>query len=327
MKRFALVLLLCVTLAVALAPATQAISARKEFALPPIDGQPYRPRISGDWVVAVRNSRTEKKAENVVLINIPNATISTVFDIADGTSIFPSVSGNLAVWTGKIDQIDSLRGTKGKRGQLASSMILYDLSTGQYSAPELNTTSAYLCCIDGNLIAYELGSRIYLYDLSNRQQKRISEDRACYSTPKIAGDLVVWHGKPDGTNNRQIYAYRLSTGVGTAITDDPEVDHIGAVTDGRYIAWWTTKGGVYVFDTRDNRTFAIAKAFFPSVDEGVVVYQKADSKVYGMDIATRKEFPISSMKATVGPDIDAGRVIWCVGETIYCAELSTRRRD
>ena len=43
-----------------------------------------------------------------------------------------------------------------------------------------------------------------------------------------------------------------------------------------------------------------------------------------MDIATRREFRISSGTANVGPDIDAGRVIWCTGDTIYCAELSTK---
>lgn len=324
MKRITLVLL-CVTFAAALAPTVHAAitttTAGKEFALPSINGRPYRPQISGDWVVAVRSS--EKRAENVVLINIPKATVSTIFDIADGVSIWPSISGNTVVWTGKTDQIDTLRGTRGSRGRLPRSMILYDLSTGQYSAPELSTISAFSCSIAGDYVAYELGSRIYLYDLSNRQQKRISDDRPCHSLPHIAGDLVVWNAKPDGSEKRQVYAYRLSTGVGTAITNDPNVDHITPNTDGRYIVWWT-RGGVYVYDTRNNRTFTIAKAFFPDVDAGMLVYEKNDSRIYGMNIATRREFRISSTKATIGPDIDAGRVIWCTGNTIYCAKLSTR---
>lgn len=321
MKRAAIALL-CITFAAILAPAVYSasgtITVGKEFALPSIDGRPFRPRISGDWVVAVRNS--EKRAEKVVLINVPKAMVSTVFDIADGASTFPSVSGNMAVWTGKSDQIDSLRGTRGKRGQLPGSMILRDLTTGQYSAPDLSTTSAAFCSIDGNYVAYELGSRIYLYDLSNQQQKRISDDRACHSSPSIAGDLVVWCAKAEGTGKRQVYAYRIPTGVQTSITNDTQMDYISPTTDGRYIVWWT-KADVYVYDTSTERTSTIPNAYFPSVDAGIVVYMKTGSRVYGMDLATREEFAISSMKATVGPDIDGGRVIWCSGNTIYCAEL------
>jgi len=334
LKRIVLCLL-CVSFVLALALAAfgapRTVAKVNEFALPSLSGQPYRPRISGDWVVAVRNYA--KRAENVVLINVPARKLYTIFDIADGTSIIASIDGDLVVWPGKSDQVPGLRGTRGKRGQWARSMILYEISTGSYYAPELSTNSAFSVSISGGLVAYELGSRIYLHDVARGVQRRISDNNPYHSGPEISGDFVVWAGKTDDSDKRQVYAYQISGGRQLQLTSDP-VDHRSPMTDGRYIVWWTD-AGVDVYDTTNTSTFAIPKAFFPAVDDGIVVYQRPESSgpgctcnspmpVYGMDIATRREFRISSGTANVGPDIDAGRVIWCTGDTIYCSELSTK---
>lgn len=326
MRRVVSVLLfaICVCMPTSGAPAApQVVTKVKEFALASINGRPFRPRISGDWVVVVRNS--EKRAENVMLINVPTNKAYTLYTIADGTSIFPCIDNNLVVWPGKTDDIDSLRGAYGSRGQLSRSMIIYDLNSWRYSSPEINTVSAFYTSISGKLIAYELGSRIYLYDLARRTQSRISDNSPWHSTPQIRGDLVVWSAKPNNSANRQVYCYQISKGSQTAITTD-DVDHISATTDGRYIAWWT-KTGVDVYDTADRSTFTIPKGYFPALDAGLLAFQRQSSPginpIYGMNLATHQEFAISSGSANVGPDIQGGRVIWCNNNTVYCAELST----
>ena len=328
MKRIALVLV-CVSSIAALASvvysAPALVSKKNEFALPSISGRPYTPRISGDWVVTVRN--VEKKADSVLLINVVTKDLYNIFNIANGASISPSIDGNLVAWPGKADQVDSLQGTLGRRGQLAQSMILFDLVTGGYTVPALKTNSAFWVSACGNRVAYELGSRIYLYETTTGAQRMISDDNPCYSVPDTCGDFAVWSSKHTGTEKRQVCSYQYSRGVQTEITSDDSVDRIAPKTDGRYIVWWT-KSGVDVYDTTNGATFAIPRAFFPSVDRGIVVFQRGAepgmNPVYGMNIATRQEFRISSGTATVGPDIDNGRVIWCSGETIYCAELSTK---
>lgn len=310
------------TLASAVFGALEPIEKVREYALPSIAGKPYRPRISGDWVVTVRNA--ERGAENVIAINVVTKQAYTIFDIANGASIFPSASGNLMVWTGKTDQIPSLRGKRGKNGQLNASMIIYDIAQNKYSAPELNTVSAFHCSIFGKYIAYELGSRIYLYDMTNQAQKRISSENPFNYAPHISGDLIVWTHRVNDKANRQVYAYRISTGELTRITDDDNVDYCSSQTDGRYIAWWH-KTGAEVYDTVTKNKLLIPKAFFPAVDKGIVVYQRPEGRmnpVFGMEIATRKEFRISTGSANIGPDISGRRVIWCSGETIYCADLT-----
>lgn len=326
--RKAILALLCISCVSVLTPAIcavpQPIHKVREFALPSIAGQPFRPRISGDWVVAVRNY--EKRAENVLLINIADSNVYTLFNIADGRSIFPSINGNVVVWTGKSDQVESLYGKRRERGQFASSMILYDLPSGRYFAPDLKTNSAFFVSVFGRYVAYELGSRIYLYDITTGEQRRISDDNPWYHLPDISGDIIVWDQKTDASSKRQICAWQFSTGQQIQLTNDPDVDHIGPNTDGRYIVWWT-KAGVDVYDTKNKSTFTVPTAYFPAVDRGVLVYQRREgaiNPVFGMDLATHQEFRISSGTANIGPDIDAGRVIWCTSDTIYCAELSNK---
>ena len=49
--------------------------------------------------------------------------------------------------------------------------------------------------------------------------------------------------------------------------------------------------------------------------------------VYGYDLAKKTEFKISTTTADQGPSIDNGRVIWCLADKLYCAQLDLKASD
>ena len=114
---------------------------------------------------------------------------------------------------------------------------MLDLAAGRYSCPELQTVSAFSVAMSSGYVAYELGSRIYLLNLSNGQQRRISDNEPHYQNPEIAGDIVVWEEFTDPkarSNDRRIKGYRISTGESLTIYDDG-ADHYTPRTDGRTV--------------------------------------------------------------------------------------------
>jgi len=187
-------------------------------------------------------------------------------------------------------------------------------------------------------VAYELGCRIHLLNLRTGVQRRISDDQPHYQNPDIGGDLVVWEEftNPNArSNDRKIKGYRISTGELINVADNPGTDRWGPRTDGRTVVW-TTKSGADIYNAATGGLSTIPKAFFPDVDNGIVVYLKSavspagkcmcgKNWVYGRDLGTDSDFRISKDTADQGPSIDNNRVIWCQLDTLYCAELGLGR--
>ena len=106
MRKRSVVLLTCV-LAAALQSCWAGPRVTREFTLPPIDGRSFRPRISGDWIVAIHNTKDNKQQLGLIVYNVPKSQVYTIY--REKPAGWPSISGNLVGWPGKSDSIDSLQ--------------------------------------------------------------------------------------------------------------------------------------------------------------------------------------------------------------------------
>jgi len=320
-----------IVLAVLLAiPCLAKVSVR-EYALPAVQGVPFRPIVCGDWALALLNTNPNNISSTIGVIAY-DLRGKQVLTVHKGKANYPAITGSVAMWSGKIDDVPGLSGTVGKRGTWPSCLILYDMSTGQYSAPVLKTNSAFVIAASGKYVAYELGCRMNLYDINTGAQKRISDDQARHRNPDIGGDLVVWQEYDSAFKNSRIRGYRISTGEELLFTDSFRT--IGAPnTDGQYVAWWDNTSGSSIHDTKTGRARVIKSATLADVSGGFAVYVKsvcactADQKaskrtLFGMDLKTGQEFQISKGEPDRHVRIEGNRVVWVEGSVLHYADLT-----
>lgn len=317
----------CVVCLVVLASTVCLAESRvtKESELPAFVGSPFRPRISGDWVVTVQNQDDKACASSSIGVIIYNVVTKQAYTVFTGLAGWCSIGGNLAVWTGKTDNIQGFCSLKGDRSgsRIPANLILVDVRDWKYYIPPINTGPAFAPVVAGDFVAYEgKGGQICLLNLRTSEEKIISSGTERHGNPQIAADLVVWE---EYTDKRQIRGYRISTGETINITDDAGAEHCGPYTDGKTVVWWGNGEGVGAYDLATGKRTKVSKTgFYAGVDNGIVVYLKSegkDSAVYGYDLAKSEEFRISSGKADCGPAISNGRVIWCLGKKIICVQL------
>lgn len=303
----------------------------QEYTMPAIQGFPFRPIVQGDWALALLNTEPNRINSTIGVLAY-DLKAKKVFTLHQGKAGSPTISGTLAMWTGKISDIPKLGESAGMRGQILNSLILYDLSSGQYRTPALKTNSANYMAASGNYIAYEYSSKIYLYDLTTNAQRLISDSQNAYSCPDVGGDLVIWREYDSARKNARTIGYRISTG--ETITFEDFRQPIGAPhTDGAYVAWWDNARGSSIYEISTGKVRVIKSAVFPDVGGGFAVYVKYAGKdssgqlrhiVYGMDLAAGEEFQIS--RAIPDPQsqfrIEGNRVVWVDGSTLHCADLT-----
>jgi len=317
-------------LAVLLAtPCLSKVSVR-EYALPAVQGVPFRPIVCGDWALALLNTNPNNISSTIGVIAYDLRT-KQVFTLHKGKADYPAITGSVAMWSGKIDDVPNLSGTVGKRGTWPSCLILYDLATTRYWAPVLKTNSAFVIAASGKYVAYELGCRINLYDIDTGAQMRISDDQARHRNPDIGGDLVVWQEYDSAFKSSRIRGYRISTGEELLFTES--FAPIGAPnTDGEYVAWWDNAAGSSIYDTKTSRVRVIKSAVLADVSGGFAVYvksvcactpeQKASKRMlYGMDLKTGGEFQISKGEPDRHVRIEGSRVVWVEGSVLHYADL------
>jgi len=322
---------LFIVLAVLLAiPCFSKVSVR-EYALPAVQGVPFRSIVCGDWAVALLNTNPNNISSTIGVIAY-DLKAKKVYTLHEGKANYPAITGSIAMWSGKIDDVPILSGTTGKRGTWPKCLILHDLSTGQYWAPQLKTNSAFVIAASGRYVAYELGCRINLYDLDTGSQMRISDDQARHRNPDIGGDLVVWQEYDSAFKNSRIRGYRISTGEELLFTDS--FQPVGAPnTDGEYVAWWDNTSGSSIHDTKTGRVRVIKSAVLADVSGGFAVYvksicactpEKKASKrtVCGMDLKTGGEFQISKGEPDRHVRIEGNRVVWAEGSVLHYADLT-----
>ena len=306
----------------------------REYALPAVEGIPFRPIVQGDWALALLNT-DPKNISTTIGVLAYDLKAKKVYALHKGKADFPAITGSIVMWSGKVDDVPSLSGTAGKRGIFPSCLILHHLSSGRYWAPLLKTNSANFIAASGKYLTYELGSKIYLYDIATNAQKQISDDRSLHTCPDIGGDLVSWREYDSAHKNSRTRGYRISTGE-ELLFEESFQQPIGAPrTDGEYVAWWDNARGSSIFDTKTGKVRVIKAAFYPDVGNGFAVYSKdtgtgmpagkgLQRTVYGMDLTTGEEFQISQVipDSQIQFRIEGNRVVWIEGSVLHCADLT-----
>lgn len=297
-----------------------------EYKLPFPQGRIFRPRISGDWVVAIYNIDMSNATPTAQILAYNLAT-KRMYTLWPGGAGWPDVDGNFATWTGKSNTQATFGTLKGgpNRG-MPSNLLVCDLNTGAYYCPALRTGGVTYPVMGGNYVTYVASGHIFLVDMMTGDQRQLSDPNKGNRnyTSTIGGDCVTWMNDDGGTS---VCIYRISTGESFTVESQPGVKVQGPRTDGKTVAW-TGNGkdsGVYFYDIATQQTGRFAQGNFPDVDNGLTVYMKplkGENPIYGLfPFRGVKEFRISKGSADQGPSISGNRVIWCKDNVIYCAEL------
>jgi hypothetical protein len=299
----------------------------KESVLPASPGYPFRPRISGEWILDVRTKDDKACASTpfaVIASNVVTGQAYTVFTQSPG---WCDIGDRFGAWTGDRSKIEGFCSLKGDRSgsNNKSNLILIDITNWQYYTPVLKNGPAFAPVSRGNYVAYEgANSGIYLIDLQTGDEVRVSSADTQARNPNMSGDLLIWEVFKD---KRQVHGYRLSTKQTFVITDDAGAEHCGPYTDGKTIVWWDQSSGqqVTVYDVATKQRRTIPGGYYADVSDGIVVYLKnledGKSAVFGYDLAASQEFRISTESGCCGPAISGNRVIWTNGQKTMCAEL------
>lgn len=212
------------------------------------------PKISEDKIVFVDESK-----DGTNLSTFLSMDFNSPIKISTAEGIFPDISGDLVVWSGKRDRryqyIEYCR--YGEDGVEESDRIIDDIDVFGRIQP----------AVSGNKIVwieYSNGlDKICLYDFTTDQTEQIIGDSHYKSTLDISGDIIVWEEHvPDSQGNYKFvaYAYNISTGEKIQIMDD---ENRGTLSiDGSKIVWADSRNGnsdVYLYDLSTGRERQITR--------------------------------------------------------------------
>ncbi|MDO8589328.1 MAG: hypothetical protein Q7T82_20080 [Armatimonadota bacterium] len=315
-----------------------AITVKREFTLPTFQGYPYRPRVTGDWVIANQNSEKNNNSA-CQAVNVYNLVTGEATCALEGKAFWPEAGGNCAVWT--VDPPSNIGAFLAQSGNVTpdcgkSNLVILDLAASRYYTPALRTRSAYQYDVWGDYVVWTGRGGDAPVCFANvktgKQQTQITQGRMQRYQPTICGNLIIWLEDDDASNQQpnsvplQLRAYDIATGRHINIPQDANVRHNSPCTDGKTIVWWQSKPNVVMgYDVKTGKTSKIADGYFPDIDNGVVVYMKHDSKVYGKDLKSGQEFLISKGISNQGPSFCGKWVVWTASSLdnkIHCAELS-----
>ncbi|MEK6934977.1 MAG: hypothetical protein AABW46_03810 [Nanoarchaeota archaeon] len=169
-----------------------------------------------------------------------NKVIITIFAVVIGLMLFNSGSFTKFTSTGKavettstssiqcgVDTLMMSLSTNGYTPAIYGSWVVYRSGSGgirMYDLVKKVETKipvvGFYPAIYGSKIVYHSNRGgnldIYMYDLSTKQEKRITTDPADQSYPKIYGNVIVWEDKRHGDG--AVYMYDISTGKEIRVT-------------------------------------------------------------------------------------------------------------
>lgn len=255
-------------------------------------------------------------ATTVTIIGCGPKTIATpyvaeefVICNASGNQIFPSISGDIVVWT------DYRNGN--------GDIFGYDLGSGAELAICTDENDQGGPAIDNDIVVWTDArnddddtsrSDIYGYNLSTEYEFIICAEPYNQGAPSISGDWVVWIDEGnDDDHNSSIYAYKFSTGEIYLVSTYQSMKMFPSI-HGDLVAWLD----------------------FRKVDFSTLNQQPQpgfNTEIYGCNLSSGLEFAITDDEYTQDPpgaDIYGDIMVWSEGHQgeglmyIYSYNLTTQ---
>jgi beta propeller repeat protein len=164
---------------------------------------------------------------------------------------------------------------------------------------------------------------IYMYDLSQQKEIRITMDIHDQVNPAIYGDRIVWQDKRNG-NQWDIYMYDIPTKTETRITSNPH-EQMNPAIHGDRIVWQDKRNGnqwdIYTYNIAGGNesqesqiTTNPSDQVYPSISGNRIVWEdrrQGSSHIFVYDLSTRTETQMTTGdNKQIRPLINGDHVIW-----------------
>lgn len=196
----------------------------------------FNPAISGNKVVWSEPLYEDNGHLGQFRLFVTDLTSGAVTRVSDRESdqYYPSISGTKIVWQDYAD---------------GGNIYLRDL---QDSIDQKISTGSkqYMPAISGNKIVWQdlrnNNFDIYLYDISNKQESRLTANTSDQVSPVISGNTVVWEDHREFWS--RIYAYDLDTSTEKKIS---EYNSVAPAIYSNKVVWQDSRNGnwdIYLYD-------------------------------------------------------------------------------
>lgn len=164
-----------------------------------------------------------------------------------GDQLNPRIYGDLLAWQDEAP------------GRSSVNVVLYDLGTlARLKVPA--RAWAYTPDLSGGKVIWiddPVAPAVYLYDISDKTVRRVTNKTGIKGTPSLDGDRITW---ADTRNDyAEIYVLDLNTGVETQVTSD-DTNHFTPAISGDRVAWVDFRNGnrdIYLYDLAARRELAV----------------------------------------------------------------------
>ena len=223
------------------------------------------PCVSGGRVVysAHENRKVNPPDADIYVYDIPSGTTKQL--VLPGDQLNPRIYGDLLAWQDE------------SPGRSSVNVVLYDLgtlTTLKVPAP----TRAYSPDLSGGKVIWiddPSSPAVYLYDVTGKTVRRVTNKTGITGTPSISGDRITW---TDTRNDfAEVYVLDLDTGAETNVTSD-NTNHFTPAISGDRVVWVDFRNGnrdIYSYDLASGQETAI------TTSEG----QQVDPQIAGCTVA------------------------------------------